>query len=66
MTEKEWDLLDEAVNALDGTWSRGDSAGGISSDVDKAAQSPLGSEGKIVICEYNFLITWLDTVRIWP
>jgi len=51
MTDKEWDLLEEAVNALDGTWSRGDSAGGISSDAGAAAPSPLGAEGKIVICK---------------
>ena len=51
MTDKEWDLLEEAVNALDGTWSRGDSAGGISSDIGTVSPSPLGAEGKIVICE---------------
>jgi hypothetical protein len=48
MTDKEWDLLEEAVNALDGTWGSGSAAGGLEGDVPH--QSTAGQGGRIVVC----------------
>ena len=49
MTEKEWDLLEEAVNALDGTGVMQD-LNGKSDGMDPDVPSPVGTGGKIVIC----------------
>ena len=58
MTEKEWDLLDEAVDALDGTWGREaqqaaavTNAGDGGMDVDVPTPSPVGQGGRIAICK---------------
>lgn len=53
MTDKEWDLLEEAVNALDGTWGSGSAAGGLEGDVPH--QSPVGQGGRIVICTLTII-----------
>lgn len=66
LSDKEWDLLDEAVNALDGSWS---SAGvTIAGTQDKTVNGKEGGEaetvvqgvhkptgGRIVICKPNAL-----------
>lgn len=56
LTEKEWDLLDEAVKALDGTWGREakEAEGQTDPDPSAPARSPVGRGGKIVICKWGF------------
>ena len=68
LSDKEWDLLDEAVNALDGSWA---SAGvTVAATQDKTVDGKEGEEaatlvkgvhkptgGRIVICRSHDLST---------